>query len=519
MATQGDPNAVLPPSMCRYSSIGLNSLVSLLRDLPQFQGVPESRLRGAAIGFLVAGAKNGNHDVALNQFHALCREVNAKHQPLKWRQGLRDLQLAAVMDHICVLDQASGGASFFIHCPGTRPPGTAPVAKEAKMEVYLPKPLMTRPEVAIALSYMVQYFAERIAVPAMERWDAASDINSWGSTATAQPYVDRGADMPIIPPSTTPHHVFYGRVPGQLEQLIAANYNIAQPAPPSVATATTSDTQADPEHAPGVPAMPTDDKGKGRATEDGEIIRMVSPDGKPHIKLAHSSLDPYTPEDLVAFAEAHYDSQGRLKTGASEDEVRELRDMVAALQARIFDLEEQNTAQEIQILGLRAALNGDRVRAFENSRVPGTPGRSSTADTFGQSSSRSPAPRAQSTTSFASVSSVSSVSASTPSTPTRSRVGPAEANAATPLVMSPQLATPARIFRHRWFIFGPATELVIAAHGLPKQTHSMLQDVADEYPVQHWVMKIRQNLFGCSMDVAKELVGAMKNDMAGAQQA
>lgn len=258
------------------------------------------------------------------------------------------------------------------------------------MEVFFPKALIAeRPEVGVAFARIVQYFAEHVGVPAMQRWDQASNSASWpGSHTPRGPSPYRAGNQPVIPRSPSPRCIWYGRIPGELESLIAefAPANLIIPPPPLVEGALAGGNPPAPTTPPNeiltvapqpgrVP--PRDGTPQPRAVADNEYeeIRMLSPVGKEHIRLSYSSKDPYTPDDLLAFAEAHYDSDGLIKTdtpskargkqrarcsnnGDDDDVAVDLADIVAALQARIEELEEINGKQELEIVGLRSALIG-----------------------------------------------------------------------------------------------------------------------------------------------------------------
>ncbi len=409
MATQ---NQVLPLAECTFNHAGLQSVISHLRDHMPFTASPDINLRGAAFGFLSAGATDdGAHDLPFRKNHALYYELH-KHGDPNWRDGMRDHCLQAVMDEVSssapldvaghlpkgdqltMLDRAGAGATMLIHCPATRPPGSSAIPEEVKMEVFLPRALMTeRPDVEVAISRIIQYFAEHVAVPSMERWDLANKASTWNvnrAPRTPRAPVYRAAKQGIIPPSDSPRYIFYGRHRGDLEELIASDPRTAQFALsppigvlPTVADAAphTSFPVAAPRTQPPLTAPVATRPGPavhgpapvtpGNAVEEGDWDVMdgyISPVGKEHIKLAYSPSDPYTQQDLIALADAHYDSQGNVKASTSRsahgkqraaagDDDADLSDVLAALQSRIAELEDVNVSQEEEIVNLRAALS------------------------------------------------------------------------------------------------------------------------------------------------------------------
>lgn len=271
------------------------------------------------------------------------------------------------------------------------------------MEAHLPKPLMAEnPVVAIAVARMAQYFAENIGVHAMLRWDHANNTVTWPVNVNTQPggAPYRAANQSLIPRGSVPRCVIYGRIPGEIEELIAsfASAHLVV-APSSLIAPPQGATNPAPHLAPaGFPAVPTPGSAtrrshhtvsrpvtpepKRRVGNDGvlggrEQVEMLSPKGKEHIRVAYSPGDPYTRDDLLALVEAHYDSDGDIipsprkshgKQRARNDE--DLSHVVAALQARIMELENIQCTQELEIAGLRRALtNSIAGMSHENARA------------------------------------------------------------------------------------------------------------------------------------------------------
>ncbi|TFK80110.1 hypothetical protein K466DRAFT_605605 [Polyporus arcularius HHB13444] len=547
MNVAANPNAVLPVANCRFGGTGVTSIVYYLRQHPQFANLPEYNLRAAALALLAAGATNDhNHGVPFEKLHPLYREV-AKDTQLKWRPALRDITLDVIMDLLTMNDRAGGSATLLIHCPATRLPGTDAVIEEAKMEVYMPLTLVNEhAETGVAVSYMVQYFAQHIAVPAMRRWDAATNIAAWRDPVPAENTRAQLPTQPILPSSTTPRCTIYGREPGELDGLVASLYN-----PP--ATPGAVGTLPDPTQAPGadvvpaaanvvpapanvvpapanvVPApanvVPATQPQAGAASGDGEgeVFTIISPPGKPHIRLSHSSSDTFSPDELFEFVDAHYNSDGELKADTSsktrgkrparvgtDNDLADLNEVIVALQTRIEELEDTNVNQEMEILGLRSALKvaaAERVDSITRGSVASPVARVATADTFGQGVRGTPTPRSRgdSLSSISSVSSVSMTMSSTRTPRTPRRGGPATP-APSPMPTSSRRVGPGR------FVFGPKTDRALGLHGLPASTHDVCQAIFMQWGPCVWAEQLMLRIPGMSDEVARSVAAAMHAD-------
>ena len=53
----------------------------------------------------------------------------------------------------------------------------------------------------------------------------------------------------------------------------------------------------------------------------------------------------------------------------------------------------------------------------------------------------------------------------------------------------------------------------VEANELPRATLDVLQAIADTYPRAEWLGRVQQDIRGCSADLAKVLVKAMKKDL------
>ncbi len=243
------------------------------------------------------------------------------------------------------------------------------------MEAFLPRALIAeRREVGLAVSRIVQYIAEEIGVPAMQRWDLASNAKAWSSNNTPQrqrelPYL--AGNLPVIPHSPSPRYILYGRIPGEIDQLIAdAAPDLHVNAPAPLVAPPASIPPSGPHIAAPVPSAMASASNMRDDGEECEEVQMLSPKGKEHIRISYSSADPYTSDDLLALVESHYDSDGDLVPDAPRtsrgkqradyhaEANEDLADVLAALQARIEELEDIKTAQELEIMGLRSALKG-----------------------------------------------------------------------------------------------------------------------------------------------------------------
>ncbi|RPD52387.1 hypothetical protein L226DRAFT_576896 [Lentinus tigrinus ALCF2SS1-7] len=473
---------VVPLADCVFSNSGVASIIAHLRQNPDFAALPEYKLCGAAFGLLTAGADgDGNHGSPYQRFHRLYKDLN-KAGEAKWRDGLRDIFMQAVMDHLTILERASGGATLFIHSPGTRPPNTDAVPQEAKLDVCLPSTLITeRPEVGIACARMIQYFAEQVAVPAMERWDLASNTAGWPANYTPQrvsPY--RARNQPVMPRLNKPQGMFYGRVPGELEPLIvayAADNLITIPpllggAPPPASSAST-------ELAAPLP-MPTQPKSERavtpslRARGDSRYVQEMSPQAPDESDGETHSVSPKV----------------RGKQRAQDKNPTDLTDLILALQARINKLKAINSSQELEIVGLQSLLKS----TLGGSRQAGPDDAGSY--TTGRVRTR-PASRANSTASNSAISSVSMLSVSSASTtPRRARQSVLEFPDRRPT--APPLGT--------------LTLCALENAGYTPITLNVIEDVVERFPEDQWENQVHIRIYNCSAELAHRLVMCYKKD-------
>ncbi len=54
---------------------------------------------------------------------------------------------------------------------------------------------------------------------------------------------------------------------------------------------------------------------------------------------------------------------------------------------------------------------------------------------------------------------------------------------------------------------------------MPSTTHSVLQHVADNYPLAEWTQRLAVDIPRCTADIAKDLMRGMYKDIAAANEA
>ena len=189
-----------------------------------------------------------------------------------------------------------------IHSPGSHLAGTWAIPEEAALDVFLPYILLReKPALRPVFAHLVQYFAQHVATAAMDRWDNAKGIHVSGPIDDAgvpRSSFHDGHAQPLIPVSSTPRHMFYGRRAGTIDQLIAAEGLQYVPPPPPLLAPTspappilTQTVAAPPLLAPKSPApnlpcpSPTRAPSAKPVTEGArsneQAVRAESPFGKP----------------------------------------------------------------------------------------------------------------------------------------------------------------------------------------------------------------------------------------------
>lgn len=196
-----------------------------------------------------------------------------------------------------------------VHTPGTRPPGTYAAIEEVKLDTFLPIVLLREnPALEPVFARIVQYVAEQVGLPIMQRWDRAKELHEGGArhnATQARHHSNRSANRPLVPPSTTPFRIFYGRTPGTIEPLIASLAGPVAPpliAPSAAAPPTTPTLPSSPD--PPMSPAPSHASPARRSVHRSAPGGFISPEGKRHIKVEYNEgSEPWTREDVLAAAE------------------------------------------------------------------------------------------------------------------------------------------------------------------------------------------------------------------------
>ncbi|PIL33555.1 hypothetical protein GSI_03027 [Ganoderma sinense ZZ0214-1] len=545
------PTSPTPFNQCRMTPVGVWSIVQHLRTQPLLTNIPEDRLFAMAIAFLAQGGTNdGQHHVepgALHPSHYVAHGGEGRN----WRDHLRRYFRITVMDHLTWLDRLSGGASIFVHLPGTRPPDTPAIIEEARLDVYYPPSIVRDfPTLNVVVARVVQYVAEGFAVLVMERWDRAKSLHEGGGlydpSRPRQPS-DRTVCEDLIPRSSTPYHVFPGRTPGTLEEIIARFLqNIPPPINPPLPAASATETAASATrsvtpnaHAPSASTVRSPRVFAPPNTP--RVPKYISPENRPDVKLEYDSdKDPWTAEDLAVMVENMEGMQLRETPESPASELDELRRRVAELESIV-------TTQVQEIEHLHALLTRDMDMRSPTPRSqsahPSTP---SHTGTFGGNKGKgknkskgknTPRNRSRSPSSLSSVSSVSSVTASSASpTPSRHAArlvplflqrgaqpatgaprashgsGASSSSSASQSAGSSRPSAPPTSSRGSNIIVGFFTDHCIVFHNLPNGAYGIIARIETEFPPERWLSAIRCFLPSCSEAVAQDLVEAMRQD-------
>ncbi|PIL26613.1 hypothetical protein GSI_11307 [Ganoderma sinense ZZ0214-1] len=546
------PSSPLPFDQCRMTPVGVWSVIQDLQTQPLLASLPEERLRAMAIALLAHGGTNdGRHTVEPGALHP-SHHVAHGGEALNWRDYLQGHFRMTVMDHLTWLDRLSGGVTLLVHLPGTRPPDTPAKIEEARFDVFLPITILRdHSALNIIMARIVQYLAEEVSVPVMERWDRAKNLHRgralYDSSKLRQPS-NRTVSEELIPRSLTPFHVFPGRAPGALEDIIARFLSSIPPPtnPPSAtAAASAATTQTTVLSAASVtpnantPSTPLSSPRVFVPPNTPCVPKYISPENKPHIKLEYDSAnDPWTAEDLAVMVDNLDNMRLRDTAESPASELDELRRRVAELESIV-------TSQVKEIEHLHALLTCDVNIRSPTPRSQSSRQRTpSPSGTFGGSKrkGKKAAHRDQSRppSSLSSVSSVSSVTASSASpTPSRcgarfipllmhrslqpttsaARVGDgsgpsssASANQSTGSSRPSALPVSSSASN---IIFGIFTDHCIVYNNLPNAMYGLLTRIEAQYPPERWFDVIRHFLQDrCEEpdDVTQQLVEAMHKD-------
>ena len=370
----GLPTNPLPLDQCEMTLAGVIALVQHLQSHPTFANIDVRRLRAMAIAYLTSGGTtDGRHNVPLGNLHPAHHAVHTSNSP--WRTSLRTHFMTLVTDMVlpfllrCVtcrslsqqltwLDRLSGGSTFMVHSPGTRPPNTDAVPEEARLDVFLPIILLKEfPELRPVFAQLVQSYAQHVATVTMERWDRAKGLNLGGALHQADvPRLPSGRyrRTDLIPEGSTPYRVFHGRPVGELERLLTQHLG---------ATSSLSTSLANTEHLPTVssemsPAGPSSSSTPRTPTRPSRSASdpvYISPPNMPHIKLQYDSDDPWTKTDLIEWA--------KMMEASSADQASDppnvnakLTNFLDAYEEDIERLKETVRSQEAEIIRLKQQL-------------------------------------------------------------------------------------------------------------------------------------------------------------------
>lgn len=111
-----------------------------------------------------------------------------------------------------------------VHVDGSQAPGAPVIPEKMRVHVYFNPTLRNEmPETSVSIAKIVQEFVEGMAVPALLRYRRAAtkvgfDFDAMIGTITN---LRPPSSQPLIPsPQQGTHYVFWGRSPGELEDLI-----------------------------------------------------------------------------------------------------------------------------------------------------------------------------------------------------------------------------------------------------------------------------------------------------------
>ncbi|PIL33151.1 hypothetical protein GSI_04601 [Ganoderma sinense ZZ0214-1] len=421
------------------------------------------------------------------------------------------------MDLLTWYDRVSGGASFLVSMPAR--PGTLPTITAVNMDVFLPIIPQEQPKTSIVFARMVQSFAEEIGLPTIRRMNKAKS-----TTAQRLPIVvaNTGSSVdiqPLIPPSETPWHRFYGRDVGVLERLIAEQF-------PDVSA---------------VQKLPS------MILRPQALLPPLAPKGSaPHATVGSSGLQkqvPWTAGDILHLAEqfgrCNERDEAGLRAIAEQVSTRlpDIFKVITDLELRVEALETVKQTQLEEIGSLRQALQesfdqhrGELIRINEELSAPSVPELPRPSLT----SVRSGRIRALATSN--SILPVSSIIDSAPppsihnaryeerktvpihaaTSPPRSASAPNNSNRPSGSRSgSPNVSLNVLQVEEKWSkgrIYGPNTEQVLQRHKLPRRVHTILRNLEKTRSQENLMQAVRATVPNCSQDLARELVDAMKND-------
>ncbi|PIL33486.1 hypothetical protein GSI_04109 [Ganoderma sinense ZZ0214-1] len=524
--TPNHPTSSLSFKDCHMTPKGIGAMAEHLRSLPFFQAVPEPRVRAVAIALIAfGGSLDGLHRVCESHYpapDAYAENVRTNRPP-----GLLDEYMRLIMDLLTWYDRISGGASFLVSTPANHP-GNPPTITEVNMDVFLPTILQEQPRTGIVFARMVQYFAEEIGLPAVQRAHKAKPTKHQRLPIGAASAASPGDIQPLIPPSETPWHKFYGRDSGVLERLIAeqaSGLGIVPKMPSTISRTLPSSQAPSPEGV--APRTTVLHQGAARTVGDiGRFVRQFERCNE-NDEAGRRAIMEQVSTRLPDVFNVILDLERRVKTLETINETQ-LVEIWSLQQA----LEESADQRNEELMRINTELSSASRLSLPSSGVAGT-GSASVAEPSISELPRPLLPLDKSESRLAHVKhssrTVTSSSMTLPNSsisyfaPRKSMPVHASAppHASTPnsstrqsspnASPSPSQAVPHNLGLSKGRIFGPNTEQVLIHHQLPRRTHTLLRYVEMNFQ-GNWMEGVHTMVPNCSQDLARELVVAMEAD-------
>ncbi|KAI1785813.1 hypothetical protein LXA43DRAFT_1065551 [Ganoderma leucocontextum] len=299
----------------------------------------------AVITFGGCSESNGQHYVLPGPLGPHSTQYPAHATNTNWREEFRDEYMRLIMDLLTWHDRVFGGATFLVSTQAARRPGPLSMITAVKMDVFLPSMLLReQPRTCIVFARMVQYFAEEVGLPTMRAMDKANPPRSklkgvQTVAAVAVPCVDT---QPLIPPSETPWHTFYGRDPGVLERLIAERIAVV-------------------DAVPEIPSMTLRPSLQPLVSE-GVTLPAPSSSAAVFGKRKCREREPWTAADIKHYAKhfegcgEHDDAGRRAIAEQISTRLPDVFGVIADLERRVEDLAAIKQIQLVEIESLRQAL-------------------------------------------------------------------------------------------------------------------------------------------------------------------
>ncbi|KAJ7170392.1 hypothetical protein C8R43DRAFT_1120824 [Mycena crocata] len=295
----------------KFNPIGLFELrrnLGVFPERPSLWNDFHRRWESSDIGFFVGGASSdGQHHAIAGSgffpaFEALRESVPANDVGYAARRKFVDRVQQHLFDVATILDRTVGSTTMVMHVQGTTKPGTPALPEFLTAAVYIPPSFLRRfPESHLPIAQMVQTYIEHVGVPTVEAWVADAKARRWNLTQTGplrHPNEVR-YDVLIPPPRDqgTAVYVFEGRPAGTI---------LSDPAPaPASVLASPSGSQTSTRYGSEVPEE-----------FSADALALIS-------ALEHISVLEDTIKAL------------RVENNDSNDQIQELTDFVATLQAQL----------------------------------------------------------------------------------------------------------------------------------------------------------------------------------------